>query len=93
MCCVGNVEHHLIIVEEVLNKQESSELRGKREKCIVLQNTIESLGYKISGHGIKVPEMCLIGLETMKRPKNIYQLRRSLGSFNYFSRFIPNYAF
>jgi hypothetical protein len=50
------------------------------------------LGHHISKDGIKPPPNRVDALMNYPPPRNIKQLRRILGMFNWFKKYIPNYS-
>ncbi|CAG2190506.1 unnamed protein product [Mytilus edulis] len=50
------------------------------------------LGHLISKDGIRPPPDRVKAISDYPRPKNIKELRRLLGLFNWFRKFIPNYS-
>jgi hypothetical protein len=86
------IEEHHQVLDWVLTRLTVFRLKGKREKCQFYASKVEFLGYEISANGVRVPETCLIGLETMTNPNNLYQLPMFVGFFNCFRRFIYKYS-
>ena len=62
------------------------------EKCVIVQECIEWLGYKLTRTGIFPVNGKSQGISERLRPTNLKQLRSFLGAVNHFNKFIPNLA-
>ena len=64
----------------------------KAEKCIIAQESIEWLGYKMTKTGISPVNAKAQGISDRLRPNNFKQLRSFFGAVNQFKKVIPNLA-
>ena len=83
---------HMQDLEEVFQRLRKANLKLSPEKCIFAAKHIKFLGHMVSAEGIRVNPEKTKALATYPAPKNVKQLRTVLGSFNYFRKFIKNYA-
>ena len=71
---------------------DDANLQSKAGKCIIAQESIEWLGYKLTRTGISPVNTKSQGISERLRPTNLKQLRSFLGAVNQFNKFIPNLA-
>ena len=88
----GTKQQHMNKVREVLKILDNAKLQLKAEKCVVAQESIEWLGYKLTRTGISPVNAKSQGISERLRPTNLKQLRSFLGAVNQFNKFIPNLA-
>ena len=85
-------DEHLEHLEEVLQRLLNHSVRAKRTKCRFLQSSVTFLGHRVDADGIHTTEDKLQAIVQAPAPKNIQELRSSLGLINYYGKFIPNAA-
>lgn len=83
---------HLEDLEEVFARLESAGLKLGPRKCSFAQESCIFLGHLISKEGISPPPDRVKAVQDIGIPQNIKALRRILGLFNWFRKFIPNYS-
>ena len=88
----GTKQQHMNKVREVLKILDNANLQLKAEKCVVAQESIEWLGYKLTRTGISPVNAKSQGISERLRPTNLKQLRSFLGAVNQFNKFISNLA-
>ena len=88
----GTKQDHLKKVREVMQILDEANLQLKAEKCVIAQESIEWLGYKLTRTGITPINTKAQGISDRLRPTNLKQLRSFLGAVNQFNKFIPNLA-
>ena len=88
----GTKQQHMNKVREVLKILHDANLQLKAEKCLLAQECIEWLGYKLTRTGISPANAKSQGTSERLRPTNLKQLRSFLGAVNLFNKFIPNVA-
>ena len=88
----GTKQQHMNKVREVLTILDDANLQLKAEKCVVAQENVEWLGYKLTRTGISPVNAKSQGISERLRPTNLKQLRSFLGAVNQFNNFIPNLA-
>jgi len=62
----------------------------KPSKCQFMIKEVEYLGHQISEKGLQLTEEKTKTLKDAPIPKNIFQLKSSLGLLNYYTKFLPN---
>ena len=91
--CMGKTFETFCTSLDLLLKQlEKYNLKARIEKCSFGQTELEFLGHIVSGEGIKPSPKKIEALQKMPYLHTMKQLQSQLGFFNYFSRFIPNFA-
>ena len=85
----GTKHEHLNKVREVMKILDEANLQLKAEKCMIAQESIEWLGFKITRTGISPINTKAQGISDRLRPTNLKQLRSFLGAVNQFNKFIP----
>ena len=88
----GTKQEHLEKVREVMRILDQVILQLKAEKCVIAQESIEWLGYKLTRTGISPNNTKSQGISEILRPTNLKQLRSFLGAVSQFNKFIPNLA-
>ena len=78
-------------MRENLKTLDDAELQVKAGKCMIAENEIEWLGFKLTNQGILPVNSKIQGI-TEKLPKNLKELRSFLGAVNQFNKFIPDVA-
>ncbi|CAH8609818.1 unnamed protein product [Dicrocoelium dendriticum] len=85
-------DEHLSHLRMVFERFENHGININPDKCKFGQPTVEFLGHKIDGEGIKpLPDKSQAILD-YPMPQSVRSLRRFLGMINYYGRFIPNCA-
>ena len=85
-----STEEHLINLEAVLSRLESSGLRLKRNKCAFLLPSVEYLGHRISAQGLQPTVDKIKPVQEAPKPQDVSQLRSFIGLVNYYSKFLPD---
>ena len=85
-------EEHLRLLEEVLSRLETAGLRLKREKCVLMSESVEYLGHTIDRHGLHPTKEKVKAVCEAPSPKNVSELKSYLGLLTYYSKFLPNLA-
>ena len=79
-------------VEETLLRLQQHNLRVKKSKCKLGEDTIVYLGHKIDGTGVQLTEDRKHAFAQLKRPTSTAEIRTFIGVTNYFRQFIENFA-
>jgi len=85
-------ESHVEEVSEVFNRLREANLKIGPMKCSFAQSQCTFLGHEVSSNGIRPPKDRLDKIKHLQPPRNIRELRRILGLFNWFRKFIPNFS-
>ena len=92
LVCSETFTEHLDDLTEVFNGFRSAGLKLNPQKCHFARTSCIFLGHHISAEGLKPPPDRVQALQTYPSPRNIKELRRVLGMFGWFRKFIPNYS-
>lgn len=79
-------------LEITLRLLHNAGFKLKLSKCFWYQKEIEFLGFKISGKGVEMSESKIKPLLEMGRPKTPRQIKVLTGYYNYYRKWIKNYA-
>ncbi|CAC5380147.1 unnamed protein product [Mytilus coruscus] len=79
-------------LQEVFDRFRNAGLKLNPQKCTFANSSAIFLGHHISKEGIRPPPDRVRALNEFPPPQNVKQLRRALGMFNWFRKFIPNYS-
>ena len=85
-------EEHLQLLERVLDRLERAGLRLKREKCVLMAESVEYLGHRIDKNGLHPTKEKVQAVCDAPSPKNVSELKAYLGLLTYYSKFLPNLA-
>ena len=85
-------ESHLTDLQEIFDRFRSAGLKLNPQKCSFAQQDCVYLGHHISKDGIRPPPDRVTAIKQYPTPKNVQQLRRALGLFNWFRKFMPNFS-
>ena len=85
-------QQHVYKVREVMRILDDANLQLKVGKCIITQDSIEWLGFKLTRTGISPIITKSQGISERLRSTNLKQLRLFLGAVNRIDNFIPSLA-
>ena len=83
-------EEHLENLEKILARLQQYGLRLKKDKCFLLQPSVEYLGYVIDAEGLHATPEKVSAIVSAPAPRNVQELRSFLGLVNYYRKFIRN---
>ncbi|CAG2216608.1 Retrovirus-related Pol polyprotein from transposon 297 [Mytilus edulis] len=92
LICSETFEQHMSDLQEVFDRFRNAGLKLNPQKCTFANSSAIFLGHHISKEGIRPPPDRVRALNEFPPPQNVKQLRRALGMFNWFRKFIPNYS-
>ncbi|VDI06700.1 Hypothetical predicted protein [Mytilus galloprovincialis] len=92
LICSETFQEHINDLTDVFNRFRSAGLKLNPKKCQFAEQSCIFLGHHISSKGIKPPPDRVQALQTYPSPRNLKELRRALGLFGWFRKFIPNYS-
>ena len=87
-----SLEEHIEHLKALFSKLDHYGLTIKPSKCIFGVPTLQFLGFKISKDGLSPISDRVEAILKFPRPTTLTQLRRYLGIFNFYRRFIPRAA-
>ncbi len=76
----------------VLDRLERAKLKLGAHKCLLGVRSVKFLGYIVSEEGISVDPDRLAPLAEMESPSTIGEVRSALGLFNFYRKFLDDYA-
>ena len=90
--CGQNQAEYDLNLKEFMNSVVKYGLTLNKNKCLYLLTSIDLLGYTISKGSVKPNPDRLKGLMDLPIPQNLPSLRRAMGMFSHYSRWIPNFS-
>lgn len=92
LICSDTFQRHLSDIQEVFDRFRQAGLKLNPQKCSFAKSSVVFLGHHISKDGIGPPPDRVKALSEFPTPQNVKQLRRALGMFNWFRKYIQNYS-
>ena len=83
---------HMGHLRAVLKLLDSKGLRVHRGKCVFGTNTIDFLGYKLTGKGLEPQLEKTKAIQEMPTPKNLPSLRAVLKLFSWYRKFVGQFS-
>ena len=83
---------HLDDLQEVFDRLKAAGLKIEPKKCHFAQRKCMFLGHEISRDGITPPDSKVEYILNLSPPSNQKELRRIMGLFNWFRKFLPNFS-
>ena len=85
-------ETHLIHIETIFNRLQEAKLKLKLSKCSFFKKHVHYLGHLISSDGLLPTVEKTIAIKDLAPPRNVHEVQVVMGMFNYYRKFIPNFA-
>ena len=85
-------EEHLNHLSQIFDRFKKENLKLKPTKCHFAKPDVLYLGHIISKDGIKVDPSKTDAVKTFPVPRNQHDVRRFLGLYNYYRKFVKNYS-
>ena len=76
----------------VLERLDVANLKVNVNKCAFACEEVVVLGFKVSKDGINPNPAKVQEINDLKPPKNVSGVKQILGMFNFYQKFIPNFA-
>ena len=92
LVCSETFDGHLQDLENVFSRFRNAGLKLNPQKCCFAKSSCIFLGHHISSQGIKSPLDRVQVLQNYPSPQKVKELRRVLGLFGWFRKFIPHYS-
>lgn len=83
---------HLELLSEVFRLLREANLKLKPTKCTFGSNKVIFLGHELSEKGIRQDPNKFVAIQNLPAPRDLTELKRVLGLFGYYRRFVPNYS-
>ena len=88
----GTLEEHLATVDEVFQRLRSRGIQVKGSKVKLAVKELSFLGQIVSVDGVKPDPKKIEAIASLQPPENVHQLRRLMGMFAYYRKYIAGYA-
>lgn len=85
-------ESHLNLLARIFNKMAEYHIQINWDKCELLVQTVDFLGYQICIDGLRPVQTKVEAIENMTRPKTLRELQSYLGMLNFYRKMIPNFS-
>lgn len=92
ICMSDTFDAHMTDIREIFDRLRDAGLKIGPRKCQFAKQKCVFLGHEISKDGIHPPKDRLEKIENLPPPKTAKQLRRVIGLFSWFRKFIPNFS-
>ena len=92
ICAADRYDEHLEQLRRILTILREARLKVQLKKCKFLQPTVEFLGFRISGDGVRPGKGNLRAIENYPRPIDTHDVRKFVGMASFFRRFIRGFA-
>lgn len=92
LICSSTFDQHLADIQEVFSRLRNAGLKLGPKKCVFAKDECVFLGHEISKEGIKPPSDRIDAIKYYPIPRNQNELRRTVGLFNWFRKFIPSFS-
>uniref|UniRef100_A0A0A9W2U6 RNA-directed DNA polymerase n=1 Tax=Lygus hesperus TaxID=30085 RepID=A0A0A9W2U6_LYGHE len=87
----GNtLEEHDKRLHVVLEQLQKYNITLNKEKCEIARTSVIFLGHEVTDKGIRPDQSKVKAILEFPQPKNVTELKRFFGMYNYLSKFIPN---
>ncbi|GFW05549.1 hypothetical protein TNCV_437301 [Trichonephila clavipes] len=87
-----NVQEHTTNIRAFFERIDYYGLTIKPSKCTFGVDSLKFLGFQVSSEGISPLPDRVDAIQKFPRPNTLTQLRRFLGMYNFYQRFIPKAA-
>lgn len=85
-------EQHISVLEEVFSRLREARITVSFEKCQFCRPEMKFLGYIVDKNGLHVDPDKVRAMLDLPVPKTVTEVRRIIGTFSWYRRFIPNFS-
>lgn len=85
-------EDHLKVLAEVFNRLKGAGITVSWDKCQFCRPEMKYLGYVVDRRGLRVDPDKVKAMLELKQPKSVTEVRRVVGSFSWYRRFVPEFS-
>lgn len=85
-------EKHLSVLDEVFRRLKEANLTVSWDKCQFCRSELRYLGYVVDVNGLHADPEKVKAMLQLPCPKSVREVRRILGVFSWYRRFLPNFA-
>ncbi|KAG5886535.1 hypothetical protein JTB14_002032 [Gonioctena quinquepunctata] len=89
--CTQTFEDHLRVLDEVFHRLREANITVSVEKCQFCKPEMRYLGYVVDRNGLHVDPDKVKAMLELPRPTNISEVRRVVGTFSWYRRFIQDF--
>ena len=86
----STLQEHLQNLAVVLERLSQHGIRLKKNKCRFMHDSVDYLGHHIDAQGVSTSISKVEAITKAPAPKNVTELRSSLGMINYYGKFLHN---
>jgi hypothetical protein len=86
------VAEHAATLRKVLAVYKAVNYTVSPQKCVIGQSKLNALGHTISDKGVERSDDAVKDLRERPRPTTTKELQSTLGLFNFFRQYVPNYT-
>ena len=86
------LEQHLEDVNRVMEKLSVANLKVNVNKCAFAREEVVVLGFKVLKAKINPSPTKVQGISDLQPPRDVSGVKQILGMFNFYRKFIPNFA-
>ena len=87
-----DLDSHLTILDQVLQRLENSGVLVNKDKCQFAVHQVTYLGHIIDQDGIRTNKEKVEAIQAVTSPKNVSELKTFLGAATYYHKFLPGFA-
>ncbi len=87
-----NHEDHLKVLDQVLDRLQTNNLKINLDKCFFGNKEVSYLGFTLTPEGIKPGKNKLMAIKDAKPPTDVKTIRSFVGLCNFFRTHIKNFA-
>ena len=85
-------EAHLDHIEAIFHHLQDAKLKLKLSKCNFLKKHLHYLGHLVLADGLLPTVEKTVAIKDLAPPTNVHEVQVVMGMFNYYHKFIPNFA-
>ncbi|KAG5898724.1 hypothetical protein JTB14_020918 [Gonioctena quinquepunctata] len=90
--CTQTFEDHLRVLDEVFHRLREANITVSVEECQFCKPEMRYLGYVVDRNGLHVDPDKVKAMLELPRPTNISEVRRVVGTFSWYRRFIQDFS-
>ena len=85
-------DEHLLVLKHFLERLTEAKLVANLKKCEFVHAQVQYLGYVVGQGVVRPPDSKVEAIKDLSRPTTRREVRRFLGCFGYYRRFLKNFA-
>jgi len=88
----GNMDDHIKLVQEVLDRLEQHDLAVSLKKSVFHQDEVEFLGYIVRTSGVTISDRKVESVQKWAHPRSVKEVQIFIGFANFYQRFIKDFS-